>query len=144
MGTVIDLAPALWRGSWRYKVYISELIHAERRLSMVEGTAQRRSSLTMCSPTGARYSQPPAVEPLRRYSTVSVAAMLAGFRFVDTCGRRLAHGIAALLRFPRSGYSVLAPATRYTSVHSSRSDRFPERTSTSWTAAGPAKKLSFL
>ena len=58
MGTVIDLTAALWRrvaalelevaehrkvvaqaprGSWRYKVHTSELIEAERRLSIAEG-----------------------------------------------------------------------------------------------------------
>ncbi|HWE18193.1 MAG TPA: hypothetical protein VG758_13580 [Hyphomicrobiaceae bacterium] len=58
MGTVIDLTAALWRrvaalelevaerrrvvsqaprGSWRYKVYTTELIDAERRLSIAEG-----------------------------------------------------------------------------------------------------------
>ena len=58
MGTVIDLTAALWRrvaalelevaerrrvasqaprGSWRYKVYTTELIEAERRLSIAEG-----------------------------------------------------------------------------------------------------------
>lgn len=58
MGTVIDLTAALWRrvaalelqvaeyrqvvsqaprGSWQHKVYTTELIEAERRLSIAEG-----------------------------------------------------------------------------------------------------------
>jgi hypothetical protein len=58
MGTVIDLTAALWRrvaalelevaecrrvaskappSSWRHKVYTTELIEAERRLSIAEG-----------------------------------------------------------------------------------------------------------
>jgi len=58
MGNVIDLTAALWRrvaalelevaecrrvvsearhGSWRYRVYTTELIEAERRLSIAEG-----------------------------------------------------------------------------------------------------------
>jgi hypothetical protein len=58
MGNVIDLTAALWRrvaalelevaerrrvvfqaphGSWQHKVYIAELIEAERRLSIAEG-----------------------------------------------------------------------------------------------------------
>jgi hypothetical protein len=58
MGTVIDFTAALWRrvaalelevaecrrvvsrarhGSWRHKAYTSELIEAERRLSIAEG-----------------------------------------------------------------------------------------------------------
>jgi hypothetical protein len=58
MGTVIDFTAALWRrvaalelevaerrrvvsqtprGSWRYRVYTTELIEAERRLSIAEG-----------------------------------------------------------------------------------------------------------
>jgi hypothetical protein len=58
MGTVIDFTAALWRrvaalelevaecrrvasrvrrGSWQHELYISELIEAERRLSIAEG-----------------------------------------------------------------------------------------------------------